>query len=160
MGFGIDKNGYGINRQEFNQLKKGNTKPEAKPEAKNDNIDFRKNNITNSKQAIETGNFDAHLDQIGEDMKGILGLHLTGKVDGTEGVEKAQTIAEITEIVKNVEFGDGVDTEKVLRYIINANIPRVQSRVEKTIEDITGVNAANFFNSDTSRTLDNIFNPS
>ena len=138
MAFGIDKNDYGINRQEWRQFKR-----DLKSEVKNGNIDLKTKDVNNLKKAIETGNLGAHLDQIGEDMKGILGLHLTGKVDGTEGVEKAQTVAEITEILNNVKLEKGVDTDKVLQYIRNANILRIQGQTHKTIADITEVNAAN-----------------
>lgn len=150
MAFGIDKNDYGINRQEWRQFKR-----DLKSEVKNGNIDLKTKDVNNLKKAIETGNLGAHLDQIGEDMKGILGLHLTGKVDGTEGVEKAQTEAEITEILKNVKLEKGVDTDKVLQYIKNANISRIQDQTNKTIANITEVNAEAFFNS--FKALDDIF---
>lgn len=141
MVFGIEKNNYGINSKEWRQLKK-----DLKTQAKNGNIDLRKKDLTDLKQAIETNNLGVHLDQIAKEMKGVLGLHLTGKVDGTEDVERAQTVAEITEIINNVKFEDGVDTKKVLQYVRNANVTRVQGHVNETIKGITEVNAANVLN--------------
>jgi len=138
MGFGINGNDYGIDRKEWKQLKK-----ELKAEAKQGNIDLKRADVKELKNAIKTGDLGAHLDQVGKDMQGIMGLHLTGKVDGTEAVARAQEVAEITAIIDNVKLEDGVDTAKVLQYIKNANISRVQGYANDAIAGITEVNAAN-----------------
>lgn len=138
MGFGINGNDYGIDRKEWKQLKK-----ELKTEAKQGNIDLTRTDIKDIKKAIKTGDLGAHLDQVGKDMQGVLGLHLTSKVDGTEAIANAQEVAEITAIVDNVKLENGVDTEKVLQYIRNANISRVQEHANSAISNITALNATN-----------------
>ncbi|MBQ8167788.1 hypothetical protein IJZ97_00005, partial [bacterium] len=125
MGFGINGKGneYGISRKEFRELKR-----DLKAEAKKQNIDFSRADMKELKSAIKTGDLGAHLDQVGKDMQGLMGLHLTGKVDGTEALTNAQTVKYIQAIVDTVDFGDGVDKAKVLTYIKNANIERIQGQ--------------------------------
>ena len=123
MGFGINGKGneYGISRREFRDLKK-----DLKAEAKKQNIDFSRADMKELKRAIKNNSLGAHLDQVGKDMQGIMGLHLTGKVDGTEAAVNAQKVKDIQAIIDAVDLGSSVDKAKVLSYIKNANIERIQ----------------------------------
>lgn len=126
-------NDYGINRKEWKALKK-----ELKTEAKqNENIDFKRSDIKELKSAIKTGDLGAHLDQVGKDMQGIMGLKLTGKVNGTEDINA------IHQMIKDIEFNNDVDKAKVLKYIDIANIDRIADQQKVYGETIRGIEANN-----------------
>ena len=135
-GNNIPKNNYGIDQKELQRLKQ---------EAQNANIDFNKDGKVDEQdqkvlqQAIETNSLGTFLDQLGNDIKGVMGLHLTNKVDGAEKLAQAQTIAEINQIVSEMEFEPGTDKARVIEHIKMANIARITGDVQdidKTLTDV------------------------
>ena len=125
-GNNIPKNNYGIDQKELQQLKQ---------EAQKANIDFNQDGKVDAKdqqllqEAIQSNNLGAFLDQLGNDIKGVMGLHLTNKVDGAERLAQAQTIAEINQIVSEMEFEPGTDKARVIDHIKMANIARITDNV-------------------------------
>lgn len=126
-GNNIPKNNYGIDQKELQQLKQ---------EAQNANIDFNKDGKVDAQdqkvlqQAIETNTLGTFLDQLGNDIKGVMGLHLTNKVDGAEKLAQAQTIEEINQIVTEMDFEPGTDKARVIEHIKMANIARITGDVQ------------------------------
>ena len=90
----FDGNNYDLTRRELRQTRKeiqkdlGLTKSEAKAQ------------IKEVKNHIKTGDLGEYLNQLGDDMKGAIGLHLTTKM------EKLTPKADIDELIQDVKSLD------------------------------------------------------
>ncbi len=126
-GNNIPKNNYGIDQKELQQLKQ---------EAQKANIDFNQDGKVDAKdqqllqEAIQSNNLGAFLDQLGNDIKGVMGLHLTNKVDGAEKLAQAQTIEELQHMVDSMNLEPGTDKARVIDYIAMANVKRIEAQVQ------------------------------
>lgn len=94
--FGIDgfnNNSYGVNKQEWKQIKQELKSYNKDADPTND---ISNKDIKEIKKAIKSGNLEAYLDKCSDDMKSALGLSLTGAVDKAgfaESVDLASMIS-------------------------------------------------------------------
>lgn len=114
-------NEYGIDKKELKSLKKELAGVDFNGDGKVDHKDAKE-----LKEVIKNGDLGAYLDRVGNDIQGVMGLHLTGKVDGTEAMAKAKTIAELEAIVDEMQLDPNTDKAKVVSYIKMANIARIE----------------------------------
>lgn len=75
---GFKNNSYGINKQEWKQIKQELKSYNKDTDPTND---ISNKDVKELKNAIKSGNLEAYLDKCGDDMKSAMGLSLTGAVD-------------------------------------------------------------------------------
>ena len=152
-------NEYGIDKKELKSLKKETANVDFNGDGKVDHKDTKE-----LKEAIKNGDLGAYLDRVGNDIQGVMGLHLTGKVDGTEAMAKAKTIAELEAIVDEMQLDPNTDKAKVVSYIKMANIARIEKEQQnyadlmtRLQDTATASRMEDFFATPEMQTLNNLF---
>lgn len=102
----IGKQSYGIEKKELEALH-----AELK---ENKDVNFSDKDLADIDKAIMNGDLGTYLENLGDAMRGALGLSLSNKIgaaDATQDTEEAKRIA------KEAELNNDCDLQKVLQYI-------------------------------------------